>query len=67
MGPKKVTFGGKAVEITAGAGGTARWKKKADALFSLDSLQEEASNHVTSAMSSSVQRTSVVKEVCIPQ
>jgi hypothetical protein len=65
-GPKKVTFGGKAVEMAAGAGGATRWKKKADALFRLDSLQEEASNHVTSAMSSFVQITSVVKEVCIP-
>jgi hypothetical protein len=65
-GTKKVTFGGKTVEMAAGARGAARWKKKADALFRLDSLQEEASNHVTSAMSSFVQRTSVVKEVCIP-
>jgi hypothetical protein len=29
-------------------------------------LQEAASNHLTSTMSSFVQRTSVVKEVCIP-
>jgi hypothetical protein len=65
-GPKKVSFGGKAVETAAGAGGAARWKKKADALFRLDSLQEEAGNHVSSAMSSFLQRTSVVKEVCIP-
>jgi hypothetical protein len=64
-GPKKVTFGGKAVEMATGAGDTAKWKKKADALFRLDNLQEEASNHVTSAMSSFVQRTNVVKEVCI--
>jgi hypothetical protein len=65
-GPKKVTFGGKTVEIAAGAGGAARWKEKSDALFHLDGLQEEASNHVTSSMSSFLQRTSVVKEVCIP-
>jgi hypothetical protein len=65
-GPKKVTFGRKAIEIAAEAGSAARWKKKADALFHLDGLQEEASNHVTSAMSSFVQKTSVVKEVCIP-
>jgi hypothetical protein len=64
-GPKKVTFGGKAVEMAAGAGDAAKWKKKVDALFRHDNLQEEASNHVTSAMSSFVQRTSVVKEVCI--
>jgi hypothetical protein len=63
--PKKVTFGGKAVEIAAGAVSAARWKKKVDALFHLDGLQEVASNHVTSDMSSFVQRTSVVKEVCI--
>jgi hypothetical protein len=43
-GPKKVTFGRKAVEIAAGAGSAARWKKKADALFHLDGLQEEASD-----------------------
>jgi hypothetical protein len=65
-GPKKVSFGGKAVEMAAGVEGAARWKKKADALFHLDSLQEESSNHISSAMSSFVQRTSVVKEVCIP-
>jgi hypothetical protein len=29
-------------------------------------LQEEASNHVSTAMSSFVQRTSFVKEVCTP-
>jgi hypothetical protein len=65
-GPKKVTFGEKAVEIAAGAVSATRWKKKVDALFHLDGLQKVASNHVTSAMSSFVQRTSVVKEVCIP-
>jgi hypothetical protein len=65
-GPKKVTFGGKTVGMAAGARDAVRWKKKADALFHLDGLQEEASNHLTSAMSSFVQRTSVVKEVCIP-
>jgi hypothetical protein len=65
-GPKKVSLGGKAVEMGAGVGDAARWKKKADALFRLDSLQEEAGNHVSSAMSSFVQRTSIVKEVCAP-
>jgi hypothetical protein len=53
-GPKKVTFGGKAVKMAAGVSDAAKWKKKADALFLLDSLQEEASNHVSSAMSSFV-------------
>jgi hypothetical protein len=52
--------------MAAGAGDATRWKKKADALFHLDGLQEETSNHLTSAMSSFVQRTSIVKEVCIP-
>jgi hypothetical protein len=65
-GPKNVSFGGKAVEMGVGVGDAARWKKKADALFRLDSLQEEASNHVSTAMSSFVQRTSIVKEVCTP-
>jgi hypothetical protein len=61
-----VTFGGKTVGMAAGASDAAKLKKKADALFRLDGLQEEASNHLTSAMSSFIQRTSVVKEVCIP-
>jgi hypothetical protein len=65
-GPKKVTFGGKPIEMAAGARDAAKWKKKTYALFHLDGLQEEASNHLTSAMSSFVQRTSVVKELCIP-
>jgi hypothetical protein len=53
-GPKKVTFGRKTVEMAAGTGDAAKLKKKADALFHLDSLQEAASNHPTSAMSSFV-------------
>jgi hypothetical protein len=65
-GPKKVTFGGKSVGMAVGAGDAAKWKKKADALFHLDGLQEETSNNLTSAMSLFVQRTSIVKEVCIP-
>jgi hypothetical protein len=65
-GPKKVTFGEKTIEMAVGAGDAARWKKKADALFHLDGLQEETSNNLTSAMSSFVQRTSIAKEVCIP-
>jgi hypothetical protein len=65
-GPKKVSFGGKAVEMGAVVGEASKWKKKADALFRLDRLQEEASNHVSTAMSSFVQRTSIVKEVCTP-
>jgi hypothetical protein len=63
---KKVSFSGKAVEMGAGAGEAPKWKKKAEALFRLDHLQEEASNHVSTTMSSFVQRTSIVKEVCTP-
>jgi hypothetical protein len=65
-GAKKVSFSGKAVEIGAGVGEASKWKKKADAFFRLDHLQEEASNHVSTTMSSFVQRTSIVKEVCTP-
>jgi hypothetical protein len=63
---KKVSFSGKAVEMGVGAGEAPKWKKKAKALFRLDHLQEEASNHVSTAMSAFVQRTSIVKEVCTP-
>jgi hypothetical protein len=65
-GSKKVRFSGNAVEMGAGVGEASKWKKKADALFRLDHLQEEANNHVSTAMSSFVQRTSIVKEVCTP-
>jgi hypothetical protein len=65
-GSKKVSFSEKAVEMGAGVGKASKWKKKEDALFHLDHLQEEASNHVSTAMSSFVQRTSIVKEVCTP-
>jgi hypothetical protein len=65
-GPKKVSFAEKAVEMGAGVGEASKWKKKADALFRIDFLQEEARNHVSTAMSSFVQRTSIVKEVCTP-
>jgi hypothetical protein len=65
-GPKKVSFGGKSVEMGTGVGEASKWEKKADALFRLDRLQEEASNHVSTDMSSFVRRTSIVKEVCTP-
>jgi hypothetical protein len=52
--------------MDAGAGKASKWKKKLEALFHLDNLQEEASNHVSSAMAVFVQRTSLVKEVCTP-
>jgi hypothetical protein len=63
---KKVSFSGKAVQPEAGSGEASRWQKKSEALFRLDNLQEEASNHVSSAMEAFVQRTSLVKEVCTP-
>jgi hypothetical protein len=65
-GSKKVSFSEKAVEMGTGVGEASKWKNKADALFCLDHLQEEASNHVSTAMSSFVHRTSIVKEVCTP-
>jgi hypothetical protein len=65
-GPKKVSFGGKAVEMGAKVREASKWKKKTAALFRLDCLQEEATNHVSTTMSSFVQRTSIVKEVCTP-
>jgi hypothetical protein len=65
-GAKKVSFGGKAIQMETGAGEASKWKKKAAALFRLDNMQEEASNHVSSAMAAFVQRTSIVKEVCTP-
>jgi hypothetical protein len=52
--------------MDAGAGEASKWKKKSEALFRLDNPQEEASNHVSSAMAAFVQRTSLVKEVCTP-
>jgi hypothetical protein len=63
---KKVSFSGKAVEVGTGAGEAPKCKKKLKALFRLDHLQEEASNHVSTAMAAFVQRTSIVKEVCTP-
>jgi hypothetical protein len=65
-GAKKVSFSGKTVQMDAGAEEASKWKKKLEALFRLDHLQEEASNHVSSAMAAFVQRTSLVKEVCTP-
>jgi hypothetical protein len=65
-GARKVSFSGKAIQMDTGAGEAAKWKKKSEALFRLDNLQEEASNNVSSAMTTFVQRTSIVKEVCTP-
>jgi hypothetical protein len=65
-GAKKVSFSEKAIQTDTGAGEASKWKKKAEALFRLDNMQEEASNHVSSAMAAFIQRTSLVKEVCTP-
>jgi hypothetical protein len=51
---KKVSFSGKAIEMGARAGEAPKWKKKSEALFCLDHLQEEAINHVSTAMSAFV-------------
>jgi hypothetical protein len=51
---KKVSFSGKVVEMGARAEEAPKWKKKSEALFRLDHLQEEASNHVSTAMSAFV-------------
>jgi hypothetical protein len=53
-GAKKVSFSGKAIQMDAGAGEASKWKKKAEALFCLANMQEEASNHVSSAMAAFV-------------
>jgi hypothetical protein len=63
---KKVSFSRKMVQVDAGTGEASKWKKKSEALFRLDNLQEDASNHVSSTMVAFVQRTSLVKEVCTP-
>jgi hypothetical protein len=65
-GAKKVSFSRKAIQTDTGAGEASKWKKKTEALFRLANMQEEASNHVSSAMAAFVQRTSLVKEVCTP-
>jgi hypothetical protein len=68
-GPEKVVLGrnsSRKGEVAEGAGDASKWKKRVDALFHLDTLQEQASNHVSSAMRALVQRTGIVKEVCIP-
>jgi hypothetical protein len=65
-GAKKVSFSGKTIQMDTGAGEASKWKKKAEALFRLDNMQEEASNHVSSAMVAFVQRTNLFKEVCTP-
>jgi hypothetical protein len=66
-GAKKVSFSGKTIQVDVGAEEASKWRKKSEALFRLDNMQEEASNHVSSAMAAFVQRTSLVKEVCTPR
>jgi hypothetical protein len=53
-GAKKVSFSRKTVQMDTGAGEASKWKKKSEALFHLDNLQEEASNHVSSPMAAFV-------------
>jgi hypothetical protein len=65
-GAKKVSFSGQTIQVDAGAEEASKWRKKSEALFRLDNMQEEASNQVSSAMAAFVQRTSLVKEVCTP-
>jgi hypothetical protein len=51
---KKVSFSGGAVKMGTGAREVPRWRKKTEALFRLDHLQEEASNHVSTVVSAFV-------------
>jgi hypothetical protein len=68
-GAEKIVLGGSSSRKGAMAEDVAqasKWKKRVDALFHLDTLQEQASNHISSAMIAFVQRTGVLKEVHIP-
>jgi hypothetical protein len=68
-GSERVVLGGNSSrkgEMAEEAGDTSKWKKRVDVLFHVDTLQEEASNHISSAMTAFVRRTGVVKEVRIP-
>jgi hypothetical protein len=68
-GPEKVVIdrnSSRKGEMAKEAGDASKWKMRVDALFHLDTLQEQASNHIPSAMTAFVQRISVVKEVHIP-
>jgi hypothetical protein len=49
-----------------GVSSSLRWKKQLDARVPLDDLQEEISGGITSAMNVFVERTSLMKKVCIP-
>jgi hypothetical protein len=53
-------------EVAESIGDAFKWKKRVEALFNLDTLQEQTSNHISSAMIAFVQRTGVMKKVCIP-
>jgi hypothetical protein len=68
-GSEKIVLGGSSAGKGAMAediGDASKWKKRVDALFHLDTLQEQASNPISSAMTAFVQRTGIVKEVRIP-
>jgi hypothetical protein len=52
-------------EVAESIEDASKWKKRVEALFHLDTLQEQASNHISSAMTAFLQRTGVVKEVYI--
>jgi hypothetical protein len=53
-------------EVAESIRDASKWKKRVEALFHLDTLQEQASNHISSAMIALVQKTGFMKEVCIP-
>jgi hypothetical protein len=53
-------------EVAESIGDALNWKKWVEALFHPDTLQEQASNHISSAMIALVQKTGFMKEVCIP-
>jgi hypothetical protein len=68
-GSEKVVLGGCSTEkevMPKDVAGISKWKKWTDSLFHLDNLQEKANNQISSTMNSFVQRTIVMKEVCIP-
>jgi hypothetical protein len=54
---------GKDTTVIDAAGGS-KWKKQMDCLIHLDNLQEKAIIKISSAMTSFVERTDIVKKVC---
>jgi hypothetical protein len=66
-GSEKIVLGGSSSgkePMAENVVGISKWKKRADALFYLDDLQEKAGNQISSSMTFFVQRTHIVKEVC---